>query len=831
MEKRLSKPYSSYCRRHIRRVINNISEIVEDRSRDRSNNERSLGATASTTRLNCNAFTEAFANNSSQTPIQTNASIIENASILASTSSNSACSPSIPSLVTEYFPKVVPCQGETLSIDDTYQDTNILPQTNSKKFLKSLTSWAVKTHLSHNAFNELLTIIRFHTEYKDIPRDCRTLLKVDPTLKKSIVQFSSGNYYHFGLKEGILETLKRQNIINCPEVLKISINIDGIPLTKSSLSQFWPILGFLDSFKDSQPFPIGVFHGKSKPENIQCFFQAFVNEFKTVKQNGIHFNNSQFSVQISKILCDAPAKSFVLNVKGHNSYSSCTKCQVEGEYINHRMSFLNAEASLRTHTKVANMIDEDYNKGPTPLTELNIDLVNDIPLDYMHLVCLGVTKRLLSFWVSGHQGVRFFKEDLDLLNDNLESFRKHCVVEFARLPRSLKELDRWKATEFRNFLLYYGPAAVKNVLKEPLWSHFLSFHVAIRILVSPDLVIKQEFLNYAEELIKYFVSKFGDLYGREYLNHNVHNLIHLVNDYAVTSFKEGGISVIPKCWMLNDHIAYWPNSAKNLRTLIIRANAPNLEWPTYKITKIYGLYDMYEDAIAMEKLAAKESSESESEGRGPGKRKFKRKQQYSPPPSFSNTTSESEISSPGEFDHNKNTEFNTIMEEAMSHEMIMEPEVITINPLDIHIQDDNILELTNIIDDSDNRGAVTSGARSGVIEIIPDGGAETQPEYNRNEVKPPITNEQIWKKLEDIDKTLKFILVRLSSLEATTSSNVDNTNSKDLDFTGLPPLPLKTIGEILDLEELLKSGDLKKKWSIECSKFLANQKLILYEEH
>ena len=131
------------------------------------------------------------------------------------------------------------------------------------------------------------------------------------------------------------------------------------------------------------------------------------------------------------------------------------------------MAYLNSNVSLRTHEEFVSMRDDEYHKGQTILNQLDMDLVIDVPLDYMHLVCLGVTKRLLSFWLSGHQGIRLFKKDIEAVNNNLEQVRTCCVKEFSRLPRSLKELDRWKATEFRQFLLYYGPVILKNILKDP----------------------------------------------------------------------------------------------------------------------------------------------------------------------------------------------------------------------------------------------------------------------------------------------------------------------------------------------------------------------------
>lgn len=37
----------------------------------------------------------------------------------------------------------------------------------------------------------------------------------------------------------------------------------------------------------------------------------------------------------------------------------------------------------------------------------------------MHLVLLGVMKRLLRFWIKGNQAVRLFKEDIDVINEKM----------------------------------------------------------------------------------------------------------------------------------------------------------------------------------------------------------------------------------------------------------------------------------------------------------------------------------------------------------------------------------------------------------------------------
>ena len=87
-----------------------------------------------------------------------------------------------------------------------------------------------------------------------------------------------GTYFHFGLSRGILRSLSLINLKTIPGKIKICVSIDGIPFTKSSNSQFWPILAMIRGFNDSMPFIIGIYRGSAKPDSANDYLREFIKE-------------------------------------------------------------------------------------------------------------------------------------------------------------------------------------------------------------------------------------------------------------------------------------------------------------------------------------------------------------------------------------------------------------------------------------------------------------------------------------------------------------------------------------------------------------------------
>lgn len=201
-----------------------------------------------------------------------------------------------------------------------------------------------------------------------------------------------------------------------------------------------------------------------------------------MQDNGFNICNKIVKIKASKLLCDAPAKSFVLYTKGHTGFYSYTKCTQSGIFINNRLAFPDINVDLRTDESFKNKLDDEFHKGTTLLKNINIELVSQIPLDGMHLVFLGVMKKLITFWVRGPKNIRFTDDEKKAINDQILFLKNYVPKNFGRLPRSLDDIEYFKAAELRQFLLYIGPIVLQNMRNKNMYTHFMTLSCAICIL-------------------------------------------------------------------------------------------------------------------------------------------------------------------------------------------------------------------------------------------------------------------------------------------------------------------------------------------------------------
>lgn len=248
----------------------------------------------------------------------------------------------------------------------------------------------------------------------------------------------------------------------------------------------------------------------------------------------IRLNNKTLKFSINAFCCDAPAKSFVLKIKGHSGFYSCSRCEHEGQYLSNRICFPYTSPtncpSRRTHDNYIMQTQEEHHVGNISILASlpSFNITTSFSLDYMHLICLGTVRKLILLWMKGPNEIRYPTWNIKEISNFIENIKKNMPCEFARKPRKLEEINRWKATEFRTFLLYTGTIVTKPTLKDLHWSHFFNLSISMVIFLSPDY---SKYIDVARKLLDTFVKDFETIYGRYLISHNIHGLTHLCDDY------------------------------------------------------------------------------------------------------------------------------------------------------------------------------------------------------------------------------------------------------------------------------------------------------------
>jgi len=392
----------------------------------------------------------------------------------------------------------------------------------NESIVSDLRQWALKNNVSHVAMDDLLLILR--RRYPELPKDSRTVMRTCSNVQVQAV--SGGHYHHFGLVNGLKTVIDKFEV--CDDVINLQLNIDGLPLFKSSSGQFWPILGLVTNCKIKQPFIIGLYYGNTKPASAAEYLQQFVHEYSNIQRQGLNHNNNQYTIKLSAVVCDMPARTFIKATKGHTGYHGCDKCVQEGVYTSNRMTFPETDAALRTDESFAAQLDEFHHVGVSPFTCLSIGMINNFPIDYMHAVCLGVMRKLLHLWMKGPLHARLGGHCTEQISNRLLSLKSCVPCEFARKPRSINELDRWKATEFRQLLLYTGPVCLQGIIPDVMYKNFMLISCGMYILLSQEYCVGLQ--DQAKTVLANFCQHFGDLYGKEFLSYNVHAVVHLADE-------------------------------------------------------------------------------------------------------------------------------------------------------------------------------------------------------------------------------------------------------------------------------------------------------------
>lgn len=268
-----------------------------------------------------------------------------------------------------------------------------------------------------------------------------------------------GEYLHIGFKKTLMQKLNSLEENMLPERIIVDLSTDGAKINKG-LDQYWPIQYRIYNICDKRVVIAGIYKGKHKQFNPFDFFNPVVQEIVQIQdEGGVRINDKQLSLEKRCFIADAPARAFILNHFGHNSFNPCSKCKVEGSHCSKPgfervMVFLGTDHASRNDADYFNVVDEDHQNGESPIAQI-LPLVSRVPFDPMHLVWIGCVKKILSCIIEGNFGFqRLNYRKIEIMNSRMLQIDEYCPSEFNRRPKEMslyKHLHSTRCIKKRSF--------------------------------------------------------------------------------------------------------------------------------------------------------------------------------------------------------------------------------------------------------------------------------------------------------------------------------------------------------------------------------------------
>ncbi|KAJ8316716.1 hypothetical protein KUTeg_005735 [Tegillarca granosa] len=378
--------------------------------------------------------------------------------------------------------------------------------------------------------NELQKIIQNNWKYLN-----HRFERTAGPMNRNISDVYDGTLYRKNFDAGFLNEVNNVSLLG---------NTDGVAIFKSSAFSVWPIYMVVNELPPSIRFRrenrilCGLWFGREKP-NFPTFFKPFTellwelytDGFTITDENGTEKRCRALLLQMT---CDSPAKCLFQDFTQFNGYYGCPYCLNPGVYnkIGHCQTYpYNIESpsgcsELRTHMDTiehAHITRKNLADGKKKYAEKgvkgmswgfslpNFDIINSMCLDYMHAVLLGVMKHLLNLWFTKDKMEMFsISKKIKTVQERLMQIKPPNNV--TRTPRTLDDLKHWKASEYRSFLLFYGPVCLYEVLPQIYYDHFMLLSTSIWLLLQQE--ISQRDLDEATRHLRYFCYQMSALYAR-----------------------------------------------------------------------------------------------------------------------------------------------------------------------------------------------------------------------------------------------------------------------------------------------------------------------------
>ncbi|KAJ1519780.1 hypothetical protein ONE63_005034 [Megalurothrips usitatus] len=344
-----------------------------------------------------------------------------------------------------------------------------------------------------------------------------------------------------------------------PNNFSYAFNTDGVAFGSSSHQQLWPVYITINELppklRTKHMLLVGIWVGKSEPD-MQVMLRPFVQEANELSVVGVDWvchnvmKNSKVIPLFSVV--DSQARWRMLNHKCFSGYYGCTFCEISGSHTKMGMRFpldehvplQRTDVSLRDGMLTAYMRrnypekERHYkgSRGPCALMNLrDFNLGSGLPPDSMHML-KGVVQQNLGLILG-----KLDDDEVTKISKRIMCLQPPSVL--SRLPRALKDRDKFQCSEYRALLVIYGPVVMHGIVPPKYVGHFCLLSSAMYLLMQKSVSAAQ--LDQAGKMLVFYVALYQKYFGEEHMTYNIHLLLHVVKSVANLGPLHGYLSCYP----------------------------------------------------------------------------------------------------------------------------------------------------------------------------------------------------------------------------------------------------------------------------------------------
>jgi len=350
------------------------------------------------------------------------------------------------------------------------------------------------------------------------------------------------------------ELLKFQSELThtCTGTDSVALSVDGVPISKSSGRSFVIFSATSLNCKTVLPLIVVETFNHHKPD-LKVMLQSIITDLCYAGK------------QIHHIICDLPMKGKIACLKQAGGYFPCSYCLIKGKHLrgngrhgSKRIYPARARQRKRTLASVKRITSSRHFRhwlrhsqryrsklqgltGKSVLLQIpGFDITKDLPVDYLHMFCLGVMRQTLKqtfdCGTPRTPGCTYRRASAARFNDGYSKVK--VPTEQQRKTRPL-QVGVWKGSEYKLLGLFTFPHLLRCLQHHPDTQRRLLRDVWLTLVFVMRAVMLEEEEFQALEAVtnvemecRVFSRLYEQYFGSPNMTFNVHQVRHLKEVYA-----------------------------------------------------------------------------------------------------------------------------------------------------------------------------------------------------------------------------------------------------------------------------------------------------------